>query len=83
MAYLVIAATACSFAPDRRYAWWGRLIGSLARLGRALAAERSRRRAIRRRRGFDGRLLADRLKRISREIHRRLNIGGLVVCDQR
>jgi 1-acyl-sn-glycerol-3-phosphate acyltransferase len=83
MAHLVTASLAYSFVPDRRYSWWNRLIGSLARLGRAIAAERSRRRAMRRLRGFDGRWLADRLKRISREIHRRLNIGGLVVRDQR
>ena len=83
MAYLVTAASAWPFVPDRRYSWWGRLINSLARLGRALAAERSRRRAIRRLRGFDGRLMADRLKRFSREIHSRLNVGDLAVCDQR
>jgi hypothetical protein len=34
------------FATDRRRPWWRRLIQSLSRLGRALAAER-RRRAVR------------------------------------
>jgi len=83
MAYLVTAASAWPFVPDRRYSWWGRLIGSLARLGRALAAERGRRRAIRRVRRFDGRLMAERLTRFSREIHSRLNVGDRAVCDQR
>ena len=54
MAHPVTAATAYSIAPDRRYSWWNQLIGSLARL---IAAQRSRRRAIRRLRGFDCRLL--------------------------
>ena len=57
MAYLVTAASICSFAPDRRYSWWNRLIGSLARLGRALVAERGRRRTTRRRPRFDDRLM--------------------------
>jgi uncharacterized protein YjiS (DUF1127 family) len=47
------------FAPDRRRPWWRRLLQSLARQGRALAAERRRRLAIRRLREFDPRMLAD------------------------
>jgi uncharacterized protein YjiS (DUF1127 family) len=47
------------FAPDRRRPWWRRLIQSLARHGRALAAERRRRLAIRRLRELDPRMLAD------------------------
>jgi hypothetical protein len=83
MAYLVTAASAWPFAPDRRYWSWSRFIEALARLGRALAAERGRRRAIRRLRGVDGRLMADHLTRFSREIHFRLNVGSLAVSDQR
>jgi hypothetical protein len=40
------------FAPDRRRPWWRRLIQSLGRLGRALAAERRRRHIVGRRREF-------------------------------
>jgi hypothetical protein len=47
MAHLIAAASTYSFAPDRRRSWWARLIQSLARLGRAYAAERRRRRTIR------------------------------------
>ena len=83
MAYLVTAASAWPFAPDRRYWWWSRFIEALVRLGRALAAERGRRRAIRRLHKFDGRLMADRLTRFSREIHSLLNSGDLAVCDKR
>jgi hypothetical protein len=83
MAYLVTAASAWPFAPDRRYSSWSRFIEALVRFGRALAAERGRRRAIRRLHGFDGRLMAERLTRFSREIHSRLNGGDLAVCDQR
>jgi hypothetical protein len=83
MAYLVTAASAWPFAPDRRYSWWSRFIDTLGRLGRALAAERGRRRAIRRLHKLDGRLMAERLKRFSSEIHFRLNVGALAVCDQR
>jgi hypothetical protein len=47
MTNLVIAAPvaliAFPFASDRRRPWWRRLIQSLDRLGRALAAERRRR----------------------------------------
>jgi hypothetical protein len=41
------------FAPDRRRPWWRRLIQSLARRARTLAAERRRRRIIDRLRDFD------------------------------
>jgi hypothetical protein len=67
MAHLVTAPITLSFATDRRYSWWARLIRSLARLGRAVAGERPRRRAVRGPRGRDRRLpgfpaLADGLR---------------------
>jgi uncharacterized protein YjiS (DUF1127 family) len=54
-----LSMSAVARAPHPQRAWWPRIAQTLARLGRALAVERRRRRGIRQLQNLDERALAD------------------------